>query len=237
MRKISNKISILIITISTIIIMTSCSHFVDGTFTKNYEWEKKNFSDPQNFLELRSDLSIKDNAVLVYEDSDKGTWGRLNFSCGNLGMDYGTSGIDIDVWMNSNVHSVGIQMYEPEFGGTQFYWFYLTRNGNIGASKNYRPDPENSKNTTETGLKWIKYTTEKNAANKMHNFKSYFDDDNNMHVLFDKYEFCTIPADEVLFTEGNFFIVYQLIPDQQYTEQNAANAKFILKKQQKKVEK
>jgi len=108
---------------------------IENAKIKNYKWESVSLNDDSGFMsKYRKDLSIKGDTVYGKVNSGTGSAARMNFSCGNLGLDYNITGIDADVWLNENIQSVGVQWFTSDTSA-QFYWIYMTRWGNVGVTR------------------------------------------------------------------------------------------------------
>lgn len=193
----------------------------------NYKWEAKSFVNKNNTLAAfkRKDLTMEGNAFLISVKSGTGDGSRSNLSCSNFGMTSGATGIEIDVSCNENLKSAGIQWWEPGMGAEKFYWIYFTKDGSFTVH-------ETTKKGVEKGLKTFKALESGVNINGMNTIKTYLDDSGNMNIYLNGKLMYKIESQNLMFKKGNFFIVYQSIPNQTYTTQNEGKAKFVLKAEQ-----
>lgn len=196
---------------------------------KRYKWERNSFEDENDFLSMRKDLTIKDGTVYTTVKSGTGTWARLNWSCANLGMPEHSTGIEIDLWLNENLKTVGFQWWQLRSEGDSFYWVYFAKDGNFVIHKAvYNSETRSRKESVK------RFRTAESGINpkKTNRIKMGCDSDGNMNFYVNGKLMYTIEKDDLLFEEGRFFIVYQEIPDQQYSDDCVGKAKHTLRKQQ-----
>ncbi len=182
-----------------------------------------------SILSLRKDMTLDGNEITAFVDSGTGDGARNNLSCGNLGMKSPSNGISMNVYGNQNVNSVGIQWWEPIMGAERFYWIYINKSGDFVIHK--ADFDSSAKKRIETSLKTFSSKKTGIKASESNNISTYLDSNGDMNIFLNGTLYYVIPQNELMFSEGNFFIVYQTIAKFKYSAENPAVAKFNLRGQ------
>jgi len=198
------------------------------------KWESASFSDSDGILKLRKDLTCNNNQINAYVDSGTGGYERLNFNCGNLGMEPLASGIDIDITLNENVETAGIQWYGQQMGTYDQYWISLSRHRciNIHQTQSVYNEETKKYSKKEIGHKYVLAKDCNVKINNSNNLKMFLNNNGEVDIYVNNQFIYTIPKDKLMYEEGRFFIVYQLIPNQKYTKDVPAKVSFRLNRQQ-----
>lgn len=203
-------------------------------YAYGYKWEEKDFYDQIGLIRIRKDSTIdEDGLVTVIEDSGKGDGARNNLSCYNLGMKENSTGISIDVYCNQNMSSAGIQWWENKGMSSQrFYWIYFDRHGNFNIHKK-DIDPE-TKKTKEIGIKWTPAKNTNINPEQFNNITTCINKSGDMDIYTNGKLFYTIKKDDLMYSEGKFFIVMCSDPKITYSKEKLGVAQFKLVAEQSK---